>query len=137
MANRLYEQGREAFARGQIDWVGATVRALLVDLADYTPNTAVGGDDNLDDIPAGARVATSAPLTGKTATGGVCDAADVTFTSVSGDVAEAIVLFVDSGTPSTSRLIAIIDTATGLPVTPDGNNIAVTWDNGANRIFRL
>jgi hypothetical protein len=35
------------------------------------------------------------------------------------------------------RLIAYIDTATGLPVTPNGQNITVSFDNGSNRIFKL
>ena len=32
---------------------------------------------------------------------------------------------------------AYIDTATGLPITPNGGDIIVTWDNGINKIFRL
>ena len=35
------------------------------------------------------------------------------------------------------RVIAFIDTATGLPVTPNGGDITITWDNGANKIFKL
>jgi hypothetical protein len=38
---------------------------------------------------------------------------------------------------SAQRLIAYIDTATGLPVTPNGQAIGLTFDNGANRIFKL
>jgi hypothetical protein len=34
-------------------------------------------------------------------------------------------------------LIAYIDTATGLPVTPNGGDITIAWDSGANRIFKL
>jgi len=34
-------------------------------------------------------------------------------------------------------LIAFIDTATNLPVTPNGGDIIVAWDNGANKIFKL
>jgi hypothetical protein len=39
--------------------------------------------------------------------------------------------------PTAQRLICYVDTATGLPVTPNGQ--AITWahDNGPNRIFRL
>ena len=65
------------------------------------------------------------------------DAADITFTSVSGPSIEAIILFADTGTESTSPLIAYIDTATGLPITPNGGDIIVTWDNGANKIFKV
>lgn len=33
--------------------------------------------------------------------------------------------------------IAYIDTGTGLPVTPNGSDITVTWDSGASKIFAL
>ena len=46
-------------------------------------------------------------------------------------------LYRDTGVEATSALIAYIDTATGLPITPNGGDIIVNWDNGANKIFRL
>ena len=76
-------------------------------------------------------------LTAKATTGGAADAADVTFTSVSGASIEAIVLYVDSGSEATSALIAYIDTATGLPITPNGGDIIVTWDKIFNEINNL
>jgi hypothetical protein len=91
----------------------------------------------LSDIGTGARVATSGAFTGKTTAGGAADANDITFSSVTGASIEAIVLYKDTGTDSTSPLIAFIDTATGLPITPNGGDIIVTWDNGANKIFKL
>jgi hypothetical protein len=76
-------------------------------------------------------------LTAKSTTGGAADAADITFTAVSGASIEAIIIYVDSGTEATSPLIAFIDTATGLPITPNGGDIIVTWDNGTNKIFKV
>ena len=76
-------------------------------------------------------------LTGKGTAGGAADAADVTFNGVSGTSIEAILLFKDTGVAATSPLIAYIDTATGLPITPNGGDIIVTWDNGTNKIFKL
>jgi hypothetical protein len=108
---------------------------VLVDSADYTLSIDV--HDNLDDIPAGARVATSGALASKTVTLGVADAADVTISSVSGDQFEYIILYKDTGVEGTSRLIACIDTATGLPCTPSGGDITIQWDSGANKIFKL
>lgn len=134
MANALYDTGRNAFLTGDIDWVSDTIKIVLVDAADYTVNLAT--DDFLDDIAAGARVAT-ATLASKTATAGVADAADVTFTAVTGDVSEALVIYKDTGVESTSQLIAYIDTATGLAVTPGGGDITVQWDDGSNKIFKL
>ena len=135
MANALYDHGREGFLDGSIDWDTDDIRCILVDAADYTVDLAL--HDNLDDIPAAARVAVSGALTSKTVDGGVADAADITFTSVTGDQCEAIVIYKHTGTESTSRLIAYIDSATGLPVTPNGGDITVQWDSGASKMFKL
>jgi hypothetical protein len=135
MSNALYDKAREGFLTGQIDWDTDAIKAVLIDAADYTVNLAA--HQFLSDIPPAARVATSAALSGKTVAGGVADAADLTFAAVSGDTAEALVLYQDTGTEGTSRLIAYLDTATGLPVTPNGGDINVAWDNGANKIFKL
>ena len=134
MANELYDKGREGFLDGSIDWDTDDIRCILVDTADYTVDLAA--HDNLDDIPAGARVATSGALTGKTVAAGVADADDVTFSAVTGDQSEALVIYKHTGTESTSRLIAYIDDATGLPVTPNGGDITVQWD-ATNKIFKL
>lgn len=135
MANALYGKGREGFLDGDIDWAANNIKCILVDTADYTVSIDV--HDFLDDVPVVARVATSANFAGKTSALGVADANDVVFTAVSGDQSEALVIFQDTGIETTSRLIAYIDTATGLPITPNGGNITVSWDNGANKIFKL
>jgi hypothetical protein len=135
MANALYDKGRQGFLDGSIDWDTDDIRAILIDVADYTVNLAT--HDNLDDIPEAARVAVSAALTGKSVTDGVADAADVTFSAVTGDSVEAIVLYKHTGTESTSRLIAYIDSATGLPLTPNGGDVKITWPDTASKIFKL
>ncbi|MHB8067448.1 MAG: hypothetical protein ACYDIC_06065 [Desulfobaccales bacterium] len=135
MSNALYEKGREGFLAGEIDWDTDVIKAVLVDAADYTVNLAA--HEFLSDIPPAARVATSAALAGKTVANGVADAEDLTLPTVNGDPAEALVIYQDTGTAGTSRLIAYIDTATGLPVTPNGGDINLAWDNGANKIFKL
>lgn len=135
MANALYDKGREGFLDGSIDWDTNDTRAILIDEADDTIDLAV--DDNLDDRAVASRVATSGAMASKTATNGVADAADLTWTAVTGDQAESIDLYKHTGTESTSRLICNIDTATGLPVTPNGGDITAQWDNGANKIFKL
>lgn len=135
MANALYDKGREGFLDGSIDWDTNDTRAILIDEADDTIDLAV--DDNLDDRAVASRVATSGAMASKTATNGVADAADLTWSAVTGDQAESIDLYKHTGTESTSRLICNIDTATGLPVTPNGGDITAQWDNGANKIFKL
>lgn len=135
MTNQLYGLAREAFLNGDLDWASNDIKVVLVDTNDYT--VSINTHQFLSDVAAGARVATSSNLASKTATLGVADAADVTFSAVTGDQSEALVIYQDSGSAATSRLIAYIDTATGLPVTPNGADITVTWDNGSNRIFAL
>lgn len=135
MANALFDKARQRFLEGQFNWNTDTIKAALVDTGTYTPN--LSAHEFLSDISTGARVAMSGAFTGKTTTGGAADANDITYTSVTGPSIEAIVIFKDTGTDSTSPLIAYIDTATGLPITPNGGDIIVTWDNGANKIFKL
>ena len=136
MANGLYDKGREGFLDGSIDWDTHDIRVILVDNGNYTVNLATHA--NLTDIPVGARVATSGSLASKTVTAGVADATDVTFTAVTGSTVESIVIYKHTGTESTSRLIAYIDSASsGLPATPNGQDITIQWDNGANKIFKL
>ena len=135
MANALYGLAKKKFLDGDIDLLVDDIKVTLVDGADYTANLST--DEFYDDIPAGARVATSGNLASKTTTLGVFDAADVTFSAVTGDPSEILVIWKDTGVEATSPLIAYIDTATGLPVTPNGGDITVTWDSGANKIFAL
>lgn len=135
MANALYDLAREAFLGADIAFDTDNIKVALLDLTDYTPNLAT--NQYLSDVPAAAIVATSGNLTVKTITAGVADAADVTFTAVTGDQSEYILVYQDSGLDTTSRLIALVDTATGLPVTPNGGDITIQWDGGANKIFKL
>lgn len=123
MANALYPKYKEALLQSGVNLSSGNVKAVLVDLADYTYNAA---HDFLDDIPIAGRVATSGNLASKTFTNGVFDSADPVFTAVTGDISEAIVLYVDTGTASTSPLIAFYDAGvTGLPVTPNGGDINI------------
>jgi len=135
MANAVYGKAREKFLNGDIDWANDDIKAVLVDTAAYA--VSIDSDEYLSSIPAGDRIATSGNLASKTSTLGVADAADITFSTVTGDVSEAIVLYKDTGDAATSPLIAYIDTATGLPITPNGGDITITWDSGANKIFKL
>jgi len=133
MANALYAKGKEGLLDGSINLETDTIKAVLVDSADYTANLST--HDNLDDVASGGRVGTAQTLGSKTFTNGVFDAADITFPSVTGDVCELLLIYKDTGVESTSRLIALFDTVTGLPVTPNGGNIVVTWN--ASGIFSL
>lgn len=135
MANLIYPKYKEALIQGasNISLSTGNVKTVLVDLADYSYSAT---HQFLSDVAAAGRVATSANMTTKTTTNGLFDADDVSFSSVTGDQSEALIIYIDTGTESTSRLVAFFDTGvTGLPVTPNGGNINVAWN--ASGIFQL
>lgn len=134
MANLLYDKGREKFLSGSISWSGDTIKVALVDTASYAINSS---SDEFYSTVSAAVVGTPQTLGTKTVTAGVADSADVTYTAVTGATVEALVIYKDTGVAATSPLIAYIDSATNLPVTPNGGDITITWDNGANKIFKL
>ena len=137
MANTLYDNARKLFLEASVNWLSDSFKCLLIDRDSYTPSFTT--HINLSDIPEASRIGSTVgvALANPTTTGGAADADDVTFESVSGPSIEAIVIYKDTGTPGTSPLIAYMDTATGLPITPNGGDIIITWDNGTNKIFRL
>lgn len=131
MANTLYDAARQRFLEAQINWMTDTIKVVLVSTSAYTPQTAV--HQYLADVPVSSRISQIVTLTGKATTGGAADGADCTFTSVSGATINAIVIFKDTGTEATSPLIAYIDTATGLPITPNGGDITPRSLEAANK----
>lgn len=132
MASGLYDSAREGFLAGDLDWDADTINVVPVDTTDYTVD--LSADDYYDDVPVAARIATEETLTGKTTTDGVADADDVTFASVSGDPIGALVVYKVGGSEATSPLIAYIEIG---PVTPNGSDITVVWDDGTSKIFSL
>lgn len=136
MANALFAKFKESLLsqNPSVDLDTDTIKVALVS-STYTPNTA----SNQYYSSVSGVIGTPATLTGKSVTDGVFDASDVTFTSVTSTATVTqLVLYKDTGTASNSPLIALIDSATsGLPVTPNGGDITISWDNGANKIFKL
>ena len=133
MANALYGKGREKFLTGDIAWDTDNIKVSLVDTGTYT--VVIDTHEFYSDLS--GVVGNSGNLASKTVALGVADAADVTFSSVTGSSAEALVIWKDTGVAATSPLIAYIDTATNLPVTPNGGDVTVAWDSGSNKIFKL
>lgn len=131
MASAIYPKAKEALLKADIDLENDTIRAVLVDTGTYTYNSA---HDFYNDL-SGVVGSESGAFASKTFTNGVFDAADITFTAVTGNTVEAIVIFKDTGNATTDALIAYIDTGTGLPVTPNGGDISVAWHSSG--IFSL
>jgi hypothetical protein len=121
VANTLYDLGRQAFLSGSVAYLTDTIKVALVDTGTYTFSQAHQFQSSLTGV-----VGTAQTLGTKTATNGVADAADSTFTAVTGATVEALVIYKDTGSA-----------ATGLPVTPNGGDITIVWDNGTNKIFKL
>ena len=132
MANALYPKWKEAISQNTANSaLTGTVKVALVDTATYTYSATHEFLSSLSGV-----VGTAQTIGTKTYTNGVFDGADVTFTAVSGATVEALVIYIDTGVAGTSRLVAYIDTGvTNLPVTPNGGDIAITWN--ASGIFAL
>lgn len=134
MANALYPAWKQALLEFTTnnDLDGGTVKVALIDTAVYTYNTA----HNFWDDASAAVIGTPQTLGTKTFTGGVFDAADISFTAVTGDTVEALIIYIDTGVEATSPLVAYIDTGvTGLPVSPNGGDIAIAFHSSG--IFAL
>ena len=138
MANAIYPLFKQELMKGTSNNLlnsteGATgVYAALVDTGIYTYSAAHQFYSSLSGV-----VGTDQEILTKTQTNGTFDGTDLTYTSVSGATVEALVLYrKNAGANTTWPLIAYIDTGvTGLPVTPNGGNITITWN--ASGIFTL
>lgn len=133
MANFLFTNYRNLVFTAPPNLSTLTIRAMFVDHADDTP---VIGDSFISDILSVARVpalASCPALASKTigvVAAGVFDAADTVFPALSGDQSESLILLEDSGVEATSDLLTRWDTATGLPLTPNGADVTVVWAAG-------
>ena len=100
------------------------MEASLLDQTDSGTVDATDVDyDDVDTPTVVANVDIEITISGATASSTGC-----TFTAVTGDAADYLTVWKNSGTPSTSPLVITWDSATtGLPVTPNGGNIVVTF----------
>jgi hypothetical protein len=146
MANTLYDSARKLWAEGNLSWLNNNFYCVLVN-ASYVFNAT---HDKLSYITGGANGPrdygltqwTGKALTGKgVQTNGAIYADSVRFESCAAGrpAVTAIVIYrmADSQQAEDCDLIYYADTATGLPITPNGGDIIVTWSTGTNRILRL
>lgn len=133
MSNAIYPLYKQALldASANVDLNDGTVKVALVDTGVYTYSAAHEFLTSLTGV-----VGTAQTINNTTVANGLFDGDNVTYTAVSGNSVEALVIYIDTGSSATSRLVAYIDTGvTGLPVTPNGGDITVTWN--ASGIFQL
>ena len=142
MANAVFPKAKEGFLDGSIDLDTAVIKVALVRGYSYSST-----HEFVSDVT-GARAtlhATSGGLASKDVTNGVFDADDVTFTTPAADAnSHSLLIFQSSAVgggsdvaSSSQRVIAWIDTGTGIPIKPAGGDITVVWDSGSNKIFSL
>lgn len=133
MANAIYPLYKQALLDqdSDSDLDDGTVKVALVDTGTYTYSASHQFLSDLTGV-----VGTAQTIANTTVALGVFDGDNVTYTAVSGNTVEALVFYIDTGNSATSRLVAYIDTGqTGLPVTPNGGDITITWN--ASGIFAL
>lgn len=133
MANAIYPLYKQALldASANVDINDGTVKVALIDTGTYTYNSTHEFYSSVSGV-----VGTPQTIANTTVTNGLFDGDNVTYTAVTGNSAEALLIYIDTGTAATSRLVAWIDTSvTGLPVTPNGGDISITWN--ASGIFQL
>lgn len=138
MANALYPIWKQALLAGSanadIDTDDSTDGPFcaLVDTGTYTYSAAHDFYNDLSGV-----VGTDQRISTPTVAAGVFDGDNLTYTAVSGATVEALIIYRKNGGANTTwRLVAYIDTSvTGLPVTPNGGDITVTWN--ASGIFSL
>jgi hypothetical protein len=144
MASIMYNEGNQSIIDRDIDLAANTIKAMLVN-STYTPDK----DDQFIDT-GGASDAVDARLSGTTdqtlankALGkdttsdfAYFDADDVVFTAVTtGQTAVGVVIYKDTGTPTTSKLIAYLD-ITDTPT--NGGDITIQFAAPASGgIFKL
>lgn len=140
MANLLTDTGREGFLVASYGWKAGSVPATWVPYIFGSMGVTPAGVVFLSDIPAAVWRARGTYLTGKTTASGIADADDTTLVGV-GSAGSATAVYIglvcETGASQTSLVGGFIDTATGLPFLPNGGDINVVWDSGANRIFKL
>jgi hypothetical protein len=138
MANSLYDIGRNGFLNGDIDFLNDTIKMALVKDS-YSPDLSM--DEYYSDVSSNI-ISTPQALSGKTTSAGVANCSDVTFTAVPAGAPTPntigyILIFKYTGNDATSPLIALYDTASGLPIITSNADITIKIDTGVNKLFKL
>ena len=128
MSSTQYTKGIYKLARNEVNLLTDDLRLVMVDTAGYTAD--LDADEFLSAVPLADRVATSPALSSKSITIDTApspdevmfDCADPTFTGVTGDPTEAVVLIAWTGDAATSPLLGYYDGAT-VQLTPNSNDV--------------
>ena len=135
MASGLFDSGRNDFAKGATSWkaaAGSTIKCALIDTGVTAPNLAT---HTVMTSLRGAVVGSDMAMTLIDPAAGVVDANDVVFSAVSGAHVEGVVIWREDAGADASRFLIAWEEFTA--VTPNGGDITIQWDSGANKIFKL
>ena len=138
MANAIYPLYKQGLLSGSsnldLTQTSSTTApyVAMVNTSSYTYSSSHQSYSSLAGI-----VGTDQQITSPSVTNGTFNGATVTFTSVTGSTVGALVIYrKNAGANTTWALVLYEDTSvTGLPVTPNGGNIVITW-NGSG-IFTI
>lgn len=139
MANAIYPIYKQNLLAGTSgydldnDTVNDGPYAALIDTGTYTYDAAHDFYNDLSGV-----IGTDQRIAAPTVALGVFDGNDLTFPTVTGASVEALVIYRhNAGANTTWPLVCYYDdtTGTGLPVTPNGGNITITWPVGG--VFTL
>lgn len=134
MSTELYATGKENLGLGNVNMLLDDMIIILVNDT-YVPDFE--NDDTQSSILESAVIAERS-LTGVSFDKAVFDADDVTFPSLSGDTDVAgFVIAKNTGELSTTLLLYYCDNAPEFPVTLDGTDFTIVFDNSTNKIFKL
>jgi len=139
VANAVYPLGLQKILDAEIDFSADTSDTFKIMLLDSDAAYSAL-DEFLDDVNSDA-VATSSALTSVSTTspgGGAVDAANVTFSALTGSECTAWVLFKDTTVASTSPLLLWVDTeadTSAFSYTPNGSDFTLQFGSGG--IFSL
>lgn len=131
--NFKYNKARERFLTGQVNWLTDTIKTLVVN-GFYNANPA---HEYVSEIPPGAIIRRSDPLTSKAATDGYARAAAVPYPLFSSQQqVRGIVFYKDTGDDATSPLLAYVDDGVAFPFMPLGFDYAFAYDTIEGGFFR-
>jgi len=134
----IYDKYKEALL-GAEDNVSLTSNTTPVKVSLINSDVEIfnSTDQFYDDITVANGVIATATLANTSVTNGVLDGDNLVFETVEDEIeCEALLFWIDTGNTATSRLVAWMDTnIDGLPITPDGSNVDVTWSTSG--IFKL
>ena len=136
MANFVYGKAKQALLNGQINVLSNSLKILIVD-SSYVPSA--NSDQYVSNINPSYIKNRSAIIQNIPNTLGVLDADDITILEHDGAAFKAIVLYENGTSDSNSRLIAYIDTSTGLPFAGVNFSLPITivWSNDLSKILSL